>query len=429
MKKQLFAGVAIALTLASCKKPTPIYNDVLNKDKITLEDQLKEFAPQPQTSTANSEKAIELTTDAGNKIKFPSNAFVDQNGKSVQGNVQISVTEITNISDMIFSGIMTNSDQGPLSSQGEFNIQVTQNGNPLQLADSTTFTIENPNSTIDTAMVGWNYVPADTIDVEGTLTIIEGFWSQNEFEENNECARLQRLADNVLYYNFNSDVNGYWERIEKFKRYGLAKAEEEQDLTGKKIVLVAEETWNSNSLACNNINNGWIYMSNNNQSLGSGPQLVNSFPTTFSQDLTVTIKGCEIKIDGVSTITFDPNLISIQFNQLSWCNIDQLISKYGGLYNCELKLNGIPKTAYVKCLFPKLNGATNCEFLKDDVFIADRLPSGMEIDFLIYFKDGDKIKYGVQTIKAAQEMEFDISNLQALENIDELAEEIKKLTE
>ena len=177
MKKQLFAGLTIALTLAGCKKPDPVYTTI---NEVSLQDQLKSYAPKPQSKTVKAEEVIRITTEAGNKVNFPANAFVDASGNPVTGNVEISVTEITKISDMILSGMTTDSDEGPLSSQGEFNVQVSQNGEELSLADDVTFTIENPNEPVDSSTFGWDWVPGEIQIIEGQEVQSGGFWTSSK---------------------------------------------------------------------------------------------------------------------------------------------------------------------------------------------------------------------------------------------------------
>jgi hypothetical protein len=105
---------------------------------------LKAFAPEAERTTSNSNETIRIVTAKGNVIVFPKNSFT-LNGTPVAGNVEIDITEITTKSEMIFSDLMTNSEEGPLDSRGEFIVKAFQNGAELQLADDVDFTIENPN--------------------------------------------------------------------------------------------------------------------------------------------------------------------------------------------------------------------------------------------------------------------------------------------
>jgi hypothetical protein len=140
MKKIFLPALAITLLATACKKDnlsenninstssTEASNSGENTNSSTsdgnseLVNQLKSYAPVEQNKTKNSDEVITFATEKGNEIIFPARAFVDGSGNPVTGNVDISVTEITKVSEMILSGMMTNSDQGPLSSQGEFNV-------------------------------------------------------------------------------------------------------------------------------------------------------------------------------------------------------------------------------------------------------------------------------------------------------------------
>ena len=136
MKKIFLPALAITLLATACKKDNLSENNInstssteasnsgentnsssssTSDDNAELVSQLKSYAPVEQNQTKNSDEVITFTTEKGNEIIFPARAFVDGSGNPVTGNVDVSVTEITNVSEMILSGMMTNSDQGPLS--------------------------------------------------------------------------------------------------------------------------------------------------------------------------------------------------------------------------------------------------------------------------------------------------------------------------
>ena len=92
---------------------------------------------------------------------------------------------------MIFSDLMTNSDEGPLDSRGEFNIKVSQNGNELQLADGVEFTIENPTGVNTSGMKSWYWN-------ENTLTgtgVQNGEWTAGTNVANDPCEILNELKN------------------------------------------------------------------------------------------------------------------------------------------------------------------------------------------------------------------------------------------
>ncbi len=429
MRRQLLTGATILLILASCKKPDPIYTTI---KEVTLEDQLRNYSPTPQTNLANAEEVIRITTEAGNKVNFPSNAFIDASGNPIKGNVEVSITEITNIGDMILSGMMTNSDEGPLSSQGEFNISVAQNGIEVELADGVTFTIENPNETADSSTFGWDWVPGIVSIIDGGEVQSAGFWTRTPFDENNDCDRLENLVKE-LYFGAPTNYPEYWKQIKEFRDEALIQVDKLESTENQAISLVAR--LDSTQIACNNINSEWGYYQNSmggqfpNNTIASGDQAISALNGFGTPDINAVIEGCKITLDNNPPHFMDPNLLVLEFNNLSWCNIDALINQYGSLNNCEIKIEGLGKNTYVKCLFPQFNGATGCSIKEEGIFIANKLPNGMDINFLVYFKDGDSFKCGIQTITAASNMTFDKANLKTLNSLDELVEEIKKLTE
>ena len=417
--------------MTACKKDDPIETNINSNsnssnpgDNAELVNELKSYAPVEQNQTKNSDEVITFTTEKGNEIIFPARAFVDGSGNAVTGNVDISVTEITNVSEMILSGMMTNSDQGPLSSQGEFNIEVSQNGQPLELAEGSTFTIENKNAEVDKEMKGWTWQQKQTSEEVFENNI--GEWVRNEFDENNPCDRMKSLwnaiKDDPIY-----DRSSIWKNIKPLRDLVFAEL--------SKIDSVGDEKFYAE---LNGATYGATYFTNYNDEwdtainywkTGNGPEKSSEDWSGFyrsSDSIFVDIESCYMVYD-YNKYSFDPNVINVTFSQLSWCNIDRLLSEYGQISSCKLKGN-FPDHAQVKIVFKDLNGALSCDF-SDDGFVAKRLPEGYDLMFLVYFKDGDSIKFGTQTITAAEEMTFNDENLKTLTDMDALVEEIEKIVD
>ena len=335
---------------------------------------------------------------------------------------------------MILSGMMTNSDQGPLSSQGEFNVEVSKNGQPLKLAEGSTFTIENKNAEADKDMKVWVWKENKAVGEAFENNI--GEWVRNEFDENNPCKRMKSLW---AYYEKNSDGNhsSLWQNIKPLRDLLFSELNKINALSGKKvmahfdnwadsifsILLVKsyDDTWLSN-------HTGFFDDGVSKSGLGSREEEM-KFSDFFMEDLDTVLvnpENCLINYH-YKEYSFDPNAIDVTFSQLSWCNIDRLLSEYGQISSCKLKGN-FPDHAQVKIVFKDLNGALSCNF-SDDGFVAKRLPEGYDLMFLVYFKDGDSIKFGTQTITAAEEMTFNEENLKTLTDMDALVEEIEKIVD
>jgi hypothetical protein len=454
MRKIFLSALAITLLATACKKDnlsenninstssTEASNSGENTNSSTsdgnseLVNQLKSYAPVEQNKTKNSDEVITFATEKGNEIIFPARAFVDGSGNPVTGNIDVSVTEITKVSEMILSGMMTNSDQGPLSSQGEFNIEVSKNGQPLELAEGSTFTIENKNTKADKDMKGWVWKENQTVGEAFENNV--GEWIRNEFDENNSCEKMKALWAS-LKNNSSDNHRSLWKDIKPLRDLIFIETNKINDLTDKKLGVHISENSFKKAFASYNYNDLWMCHVAQEDSitdhiLGNGYNS-NQFSDDYSesfQGISAFPEECTIGFqsdneNSMQTYSLDPNVINITFSQLSWCNIDRLLSEYGQISSCKLEGN-FPDYAQVKIVFKDLNGALSCDF-SDDGFVAKRLPEGYDLMFLVYYKDGDAIKFGTQTITAAEEMIFNEENLKTLTDMDALVEEIEKLVD
>jgi len=65
--------------------------------------------------------------------------------------------------------------------------------------------------------------------------------------------------------------------------------------------------------------------------------------------------------------------------------------------------------------------------LKDGEFNIDRLPTGMPIQVVLYYQQDGKIMFGLETITASKDMNFNVANIIELDDINTLAERIENL--
>ena len=441
MRKIFLSAITITVLATACKKDDPIEtNSTSNSNSSNFENntelvnELKSYAPLAQIQTKNSDEVITFTTEKGNELIFPARAFVDGSGNPVTGNVDVSVTEITNVSEMILSGMMTNSNQGPLSSQGEFNVEVSQNGQPLELSEGSTFTIENKNAEVDKEMKGWTWQQKQTSGEAFENNV--GEWVRNEFDENNPCDKMKSLW-NAIESNSSADHSSLWQDIKPLRDLVFTEVKKISALNDKEIEAYIKyeiENWWDTAKVVHfyNYSDKWILRDSSTYFepiLGDGPSET-SFYETPELYIDVSAKSCLIWYHANGTTqshSIDPNAINLTFSQLSWCNIDKLLWEYGQINSCKLKGN-FPDYAQVKIVFKDLNGALSCDF-SDDGFVASRLPEGYDLMFLVYYKDGESIKFGTQTITAAEEMTFNEENIKTLSDIDALVEEIEKLVD
>jgi len=414
--------------LQSCKKPTPIYTN-LNKLE-TLQEELLQFAPQPKYSVVNASEVISITTDKGNLITFPKNAFVDKNGNSITGNVEVSIIEITTKAEMILSNMPTNSDQGPLESQGEFLVEVKQNNNILKLADGVSFSIQNPNSTINSNIQGWDWIEKEESEV--TTFGQNGTWTATEYAGNNSCDIFSNLLFNLSLTNNETGPQEIWKIIQEMKSLLEPNIKKELNKDGPFDYLIwpTIDSIGEIHIAFNSENDEWAYSYYTTidwvTKYGLRDQETTAYTNyDFGED--VYNIGCEILLDSTFSFNLNPNVISLNFNTLNWCNIDQLISEYGASYDCKINAIGIPKTAKVQFVFPDLNGVLSSWSLKDEEFNIDRLPNGMPIQVVLYYKQDGKIMFGLETITASKDMNFNVANIIELDDIDALVKRIENL--
>lgn len=429
MKKIILPAILVIIFLQSCKKPTPIYTK-LN----TLQEELLQFAPQPKSSVVNSSDIISITTDKGNIITFPKNAFIDQNGNPIIGNVEVSITEITTKAEMILSDMPTNSDQGPLESQGEFLVDVKQNNNTLQLADGVSFSIQNPNATINSDIQGWNWVADSQADGQQEITTFgqNGTWTATEFQGNNPCDIFSNLLFDLSLTTHQTDPIDIWKLVQGMKSSLESNIKKELNLEGPfgyNIFAPVGNGEKSTHLSFNSENDEWACLTKPNTwvtKYGLRDQETTTY-TNYDLGKAVYNIGCGILLDTAFLFNLNSNVISLNFNTLNWCNIDQLISEYGASYDCKINAIGIPKTAKVQFVFPDLNGVLSSWSLKDEEFNIDRLPTGMPIQVVLYYKQDGKIMFGLETITASKDMNFNVANIIELDDIDALAKRIENL--
>lgn len=96
--------------------------------------------PAGTTSTLNEDAGGTVTSSVGTVVTFPADAFVDASGRPVTGSVNVRVTPVnvatSDITSFPGEGRAMNAagQLGQLISYGMMDVQVTQNGQPVQLA-------------------------------------------------------------------------------------------------------------------------------------------------------------------------------------------------------------------------------------------------------------------------------------------------------
>lgn len=161
-KNQILALVMFvsALFLSSCKKDKTLNAlSTLESSQNVSSTELKDFfttnlKDQEQNFIIDADNPPLITGENGSTIEFFANSFMDASGNIVNGDIDITLVEIMDKSDMVLANKATlaygiNSDLAPLVSGGELKVTAKQNGNVLKLRPGYPYkmTVPAPNGT------------------------------------------------------------------------------------------------------------------------------------------------------------------------------------------------------------------------------------------------------------------------------------------
>ena len=252
----MIAAAFMLLSLNSCTKnetsDSMYYTNSNNNTTITsfIDALFENNKPEAQQFTIGS-SWTNITGEQGTKIYFPTDRFVDQNGQTVSGNVDIELIEVYSKKDMILSNMHTlacndinnTQDDQLLISGGEFSIKAFQNGEELKLKQGASLYVEIPttsNSPTDykvfyADMSNENFPSWEEDDNPVTLTIdsfgiyvngfqvdsldwtnLDKYFSTNSSNPNMATFKLPSQFDdsNTKVYislsNYNSIANAYY---------------------------------------------------------------------------------------------------------------------------------------------------------------------------------------------------------------------------
>lgn len=157
MKRNYFiiAAAGIALLATACKKDIPDMDNTYPGSTGSnggLANLFAQNAPPMQQFTINASTGGFITGANGATLMISPNAFVYQNNQPVTGNVTVSLQEVYNKRDIIFSGGFTTAYGLPLVSGGEINVTAYQNSQELKLAYSGAIYATIPTTANDPAM-------------------------------------------------------------------------------------------------------------------------------------------------------------------------------------------------------------------------------------------------------------------------------------
>lgn len=120
----------------------------IEKKNTAINPPLPGLEKQFQVYTINPMIPCTVTTKSGAQIRIPANAFADENGKTVRGEIQVAFRDYYKPLEILLSGIPMNYDSAGTSyhfeTDGMFEIQAKQNGKELSVANNKNIEVDVP---------------------------------------------------------------------------------------------------------------------------------------------------------------------------------------------------------------------------------------------------------------------------------------------
>lgn len=129
MKATLLSAAILTTALATmtaCKKDKSTPPNYAKADDVLAAHAIKQ-----QSFTGNADAGFTITGEKGTKVTFAPNAFVDGAGNVISGTVTVTLKEVLSKKDVMFSGVMTESNGQLLESGGEILVEARKDGADL----------------------------------------------------------------------------------------------------------------------------------------------------------------------------------------------------------------------------------------------------------------------------------------------------------
>jgi outer membrane protein assembly factor BamB len=227
--KTILGSLLLTAVLFSCEKnddiePIIVVGEVL--DYTDIQGFFEAHGVQEQTFTIDATTGGSVTGDDGTVVTFPGNAFVDGSNNPITGMVDVAVKEIFTPSQMILSNKPTNAtgfsgDNTFLLSEGETEVNISQNGNSVHLASGVNYQVSVPSA---------GGFDADMLPFAGVATDTEGIvWgpTTDVGPAGNSGIQFNAMPASYIY-----DVFGTgWSNCDKFYSYPGVKTTNYIDLS------------------------------------------------------------------------------------------------------------------------------------------------------------------------------------------------------
>jgi hypothetical protein len=154
--KKLISSLAIATIMffGSCKKNNEVIPGSTSAISYSSLGDFFESRTSPlENFTISAQTGGSFTGAYGTIINFPPNAFADQNGNIVSGDVTIHFKEVFSKTEMIYSNVLPVSYNNALNSGGQYYIAASKNGQALHLPEGITYQAVMPSQAEDPNMM------------------------------------------------------------------------------------------------------------------------------------------------------------------------------------------------------------------------------------------------------------------------------------
>ncbi len=183
---------------------------------VTYEVDLVMHSTQLQKSFGNghSSQKFELTTSQGTMLSVEPSSFQYTDGTPHTGHFSLFIREALSMEDIVMGGLITDCEEGILSSGGMLEIQVNAGGRPLELRENKRISLEVPTANVDKEMNLYR----------GSTDIDRISWSDPQPLkplENKNCTPVVRSMDSPKNYTVIDKLE--WEQCEGINWLRLTK--------------------------------------------------------------------------------------------------------------------------------------------------------------------------------------------------------------
>jgi hypothetical protein len=204
--EKILLSLLITGTLFSCSNNSPI-NEEETKNRIEIEQRVSipntkadilidQLRPRSQHFEIDANSDFSIEGENGTQIYIPSNSFINENGETITGKVEIELIEVLSVADFIKTNLQTLSNGNLLQSEGMLFIDAKSNGQTVTLSSDKKLQIELPKIN--------NYDVASNIRIfSGAYDSIGNInWSENPKLENKLIPLPLELFDYKRWVSF-----------------------------------------------------------------------------------------------------------------------------------------------------------------------------------------------------------------------------------